>query len=70
MKKCPKGKLYIKYFNQLRRLRNHGLMTPKSNALKNSDIEMFSRTSENLDAEISMYIYFIIIILLNLIEII
>jgi len=61
--KCPKGKLYSKYFNKIRSLRHHGLV---SQPLKNGkNIEKQTRISAELDSEISnsiFIIYFFILV--------
>ncbi|XP_029347666.1 uncharacterized protein LOC107882231 isoform X2 [Acyrthosiphon pisum] len=48
--KCPKGKLYSKYFNKIRSLRSHGLVSqlPKDN----KNVEKQTRVCAELDSEI------------------
>lgn len=58
-KKCPRGKLYSKYFNKLRNFKNRGLAVPlqlckEKNGNKK---EFLTRTFEDLDTEISNTYY-------------
>ncbi|KAL5237003.1 hypothetical protein ACI65C_004413 [Semiaphis heraclei] len=50
--KCPKGKLYSKYFNKIRSLRSHGLVSqlPKDN----KSVEKQTRVCAELDGEITV----------------
>lgn len=52
-KKCPKGKLYTKYFNKLRTLKYHGLVSQQSKIQKNCEKDNSSHVSENIDVGIS-----------------
>lgn len=46
--KCPKGKLYAKYFNKMRSLKHHGLVyqEPASNNRNNTNIKLTRVTAE------------------------
>lgn len=49
--KCPKGKLYCKYFNKIRNLKLHGLVPQQPKDKKG--VEKETRRSMELDSEIS-----------------
>lgn len=49
--KCPKGKLYSKYFNKVRSFQNHGLVSLPTKL--NKSVEKETRITTELDDEIS-----------------
>lgn len=54
--KCPKGKLYSKYFNKIRNLKHHGLVPQQPKEKK--CVEQETRISMELDREISKSILY------------